>query len=161
MAKLHETQLMQVQAFLGNTVQIIEDFLNETTLTDLKSSKDENGDYVKAVLSQFRKLLVFSQEGRNACGAVLKGQSFQQAAAERLLYRIYHQCIEEFFDPKNDAWHEDSRSAYTGRISIRFNQPVHDSIILLIRSLEGDFQRMREELEYYETDYRAKMAQSK
>jgi len=68
--------------------------------------------------------------------------------------------IEEFFSPKNDAWFEDSRSAYTGRNSIIFYKSVPDNLQQLVKGLEGDFQRIREELQYYETDYRTKIIQS-
>ncbi|MFL6517094.1 MAG: DUF3907 family protein, partial [Bacillus sp. (in: firmicutes)] len=107
------------------------------------------------------KLIVYSEEGLDACSVILQGSPFQKGAAEKTLYKIYHQCIEEFFSPKNDAWFEDSRSAYTGRNSIKFYRNISDSIVQLVKSLEGEFQRIREELEYYETDYRTKMIQSK
>jgi len=67
----------------------------------------------------------------------------------------------EFFSPKNDAWYEDSRSAYTGRNSIKFYKEVPESLRQLVKGLEGEFQRIREDLEFYETDYRTKIIQSK
>ena len=45
--------------------------------------------------------------------------------------------------------------------SIKFYKNVPERVQQLIKGLEGEFQRMREELEYYETDYRTKMIQSK
>jgi hypothetical protein len=108
-----------------------------------------------------RKLLVYCEEGLDACSVILQSEPFQKATAEKTLYRIFHQCIEEFFSPKNDAWFEDSRSAYTGRNSIKFYKAVPESVQELVKGLEGEFQRVREELEYYETDYRTKMIQSK
>ncbi|BBP90427.1 hypothetical protein BsIDN1_40450 [Bacillus safensis] len=47
-------------------------------------------------------------------------QTFPQQAAQKMLHRIYHQCIEEFFTPKKDTWYEDSRSAYTGKKAALF-----------------------------------------
>ncbi|MFB6465949.1 YpuI family protein [Cytobacillus sp. Hz8] len=156
-----KTQLEEVSLFLTNVVAKIENFLNETTITELM--KEKNGDelYYKMLLASFRKILVYCDESLEACKIVLKSETFPKGAAEKTLYKIYHQCIEEFFTPKNDAWYEDSRSAYTGRNSIKFHQEAPESIKKMLKSLEGGFQRVREELEYYETDYRTKMIQSK
>ena len=158
---LVKTQLMDVKDFLSKSILTLEDFLNETTISDLSLENDKEHSYNKLILSNLRKLVVYSSECLETCAVILQNEPFQKAAAEKTLYKIYHQCIEEFFSPKNDAWFEDSRSAYTGRNSIKFYRNVSESVIQLIKSLEGDFQRIREELEYYETDYRTKMIQSK
>lgn len=158
---LVESQLNDVKGFLKGTIQTIEGFLNETTISQLNPETEENHNYTKLIVSSLRKLLVYSEESIETCALILQSEPFQKAAAEKTLYRIYHQCIEEFFSPKNDAWYEDSRSAYTGKNSIKYYQPVSETIQNLIKGIEGDFQRIREELEFYETDYRTKMAQSK
>ncbi|MFZ7945108.1 MULTISPECIES: YpuI family protein [Bacillaceae] len=158
---LVKTQLNDVKEFLTKSIATLEDFLNESTISQLSIETDEDRNYNKLVFSNLRKLVVFSGEGLETCSIILLNEPFQKAAAEKTLYKIYHQCIEEFFSPKNDAWFEDSRSAYTGRNSIKFYRNVSESIVQLIQSLEGDFQRIREELEYYETDYRTKMIQTK
>jgi len=154
---LVKTQLQDVSEFLNGTVMELGDFLNETTITNLQNEKNTVGDYYKQLLTNLRRLEVFCQEGNEACNIVLKNETFHKGAAEKTLYKIYHQCIEEFFSPRNDAWYEDSRSAYTGKNSIKFHQEVAESLSNLIKKLEAGFQRMREELEYYETDYRTKM----
>lgn len=156
-----KTQLEEVKSFLSKTVLELETFLNDTTLTKLMNEEAGEEDYYKTILSNIRKLLVYCEEGLDACSIILQSESFQKGAAEKTLYRIYHQCIEEFFSPKNDAWFEDSRSAYTGKNSIKLQKQTPKSIIDLLKRLEGEFQRIREELEYYETDYRTKMIQSK
>lgn len=156
-----KTQLEDVKNFLGNTVIEMENFLNETTLSGLLQEKTGDEIYYKNVMANIRKLLVYCEEGLDACTVILLGEPFQKGAAEKTLYRIYHQCIDEFFSPKNDSWFENSRSAYTGKNSIRFHSEVPESILFLFRNLEGPFQTIREELEYYETDYRTKMLQSK
>ncbi|UII54694.1 YpuI family protein [Cytobacillus spongiae] len=156
-----KSQLEDVSSFLQTTVQELEDFLNKTTLAALMNEKQGDEEYYKAILSHMRKLLVYCEEGLDACHVILQGVSFQKGAAEKTLYRIYHQCIEEFFSPKNDAWFENSRSAYTGKNAIKLKSEVPDSLVRLFKGLEGDFQRIREELEYYETDYRTKMTQTK
>jgi hypothetical protein len=158
---LVKTQLNDVKEFLIKSISTLEDFLNETTISQLNVENDEDRVYVKLILANMRKLVVYSEEGLEACSVILQSEPFQKAAAEKTLYKIYHQCIEEFFSPKNDAWFENSRSAYTGRNSIKFYRNVSEKISALIKSLESDFQRIREELEYYETDYRTKMIQSK
>jgi hypothetical protein len=158
---LVKTQLNDVKNFLGKSILILEDFLNEATISQLKLENEEDLNYNKLIFANLRKIIVYSEEGLDACSVIMQGNTFQKAAAEKTLYKIYHQCIEEFFSPKNDAWFEDSRSAYTGRNSIKFYRKVSDNILQLVKSLEGEFQRIREELEFYETDYRTKMIQSK
>ena len=158
---LVETQVHDVKSFLAKTTATIEEFLNETTLSGLRLENEEDRIYHKLVLSNLRKLLVYSEEGYEACKVILQSENFPKGAAEKTLYKIFHQCIEEFFSPKNDAWSENSRSAYTGRNAIKFYRNVSEKIVQLVNGLEGDFQRIREELEYYETDYRTKMTQSK
>jgi Rps23 Pro-64 3,4-dihydroxylase Tpa1-like proline 4-hydroxylase len=158
---LVKSQLNEVKGFLSETITSLEDFLNETTITQMIQESENDLSYNKLVFSSLRKLIVYSEESLDACTVILQNESFQKAAAEKTLYRIYHQCIEEFFSPKNDAWFEDSRSAYTGKNSIKFYKAVPETLLQLVKGLEGEFQRIREELEFYETDYRTKMIQSK
>lgn len=158
---LVKSQLNDVKTFLRNAIAELEGFLNETTLSELSEGLDSDQKHNQIILSNLRKLLVYSEETMDACTIILNSEPFQKPAAEKTLYRVYHQCIEEFFSPKNDAWYEDSRSAYTGKNAIKFYKPVSIKISELVNSLEGEFQRMREELEFYETDYRTKMTQSK
>ncbi|MEH7107397.1 YpuI family protein [Bacillus sp. JJ1764] len=158
---LVHTQLNDVKEFLTKTSSTIGGFLNEATISQFGLEQEEDQTYLKQIFSNLRKLVVYGEEGLDACSVILQSEPFQKAAAEKTLYRIYHQCINEFFSPKNDAWYEDSRSAYTGRNSIKYYRNVPEPVVQLIKSLEGDFQRIREELEYYETDYRTKITQSK
>lgn len=156
-----KTQIEEVREFLSESVLKLEGFLNETTLSKLEEGQHSDREYYQTILSSLRKLTVYCEEGLDACKIILQAEVFSKPAAEKTLYRIYYQCIEEFFSPKSDAWYEDSRSAYTGRNAIKFRQPVSAALSELLLSLEGGFQRIREELEYYETDYRTKMLQSK
>ncbi|KMJ59808.1 hypothetical protein AB685_02800 [Bacillus sp. LL01] len=155
-----KSQTEQVESFLGNTVHQLNSFLNEATLTTLVAESSTKQEYVELLLLNTRRLSVFCDEGLNACQVILKSEPFRKSAAEKVLYNIYHQCIEEFFAPRNDAWYEDSRSAYTGKNSIQFHEAPPESLKVVIRGLESEFQAVREELEYYETDYRTKMIQS-
>ncbi|WP_174734061.1 DUF3907 family protein [Mesobacillus harenae] len=155
------SQLKDVKDFLSNTVLKLEDFLNETTLSSMEQEIQGSEDYNKTILSNLRKLLVSCEEGLEACKVVLQGDPFSKPAAEKTLFGIYYHCIEEFFSPRSDVWYEDSRSAYTGKNSIKFRQGVTKGVGSLMAGLEGEFQRIREELEYYETDYRTKILHSK
>lgn len=128
-----KSQMEDVKNFLGNSVAVFEDFLNNTTIKDLEEEKEGNANYYKSILSHVRKLLVYCEEGLDASTIILKSDPFQKGAAEKTLYRIYHQCIEEFFSPKNDAWFENSRSAYTGKNSIQFHEEVPDSLKTMFR----------------------------
>ncbi|MBD3109728.1 YpuI family protein [Bacillus sp. AGMB 02131] len=154
---LVKSQLEEVSEFLGTTVKDLEEYLNVTTKDSLLHEQNANEDYYKSLLSNLRRLVVYCEEGYEACNIVLNNEVFHKIAAEKTLYKIFHQCIEEFFSPKNDSWYEDSRSAYTGKNSIKFHQEVAPSLSDLIKRLESGFQSVREDLEYYETDYRTKM----
>ena len=156
-----KAQLEDVKNFLVTTINELENYLNQTLLSDFLDEKKDDEAYYKLLLSNIRKLLVYCEEGLDSCEIILQSETFPKAAAEKTLYRIYHQCIEEFFSPRNDVWFEDSRSAYTGKNSIKVRQEVPISLNQLLGGLEGEFQRVREELQFYETDYRTKMIQSK
>ncbi|WP_026694772.1 DUF3907 family protein [Peribacillus kribbensis] len=155
-----QSQLEDVKSFLQTSIIHIEDYLNATTLNSMQAEKAGDSDYYKALLSAIRKLAVYSEENLEACRVVLQNEVFHKAAAEKILYRVYHQVVEEFFSPKSDCWFEDSRSAYTGKNSIKFRMEHPGSMSDLVKQLESAFQAVREELEFYETDYRTKMIQS-
>nr|MDH3153980.1 YpuI family protein [Bacillus licheniformis] len=153
-------QTEQAGEFLAQTVQTLCDYLNETTLSSLEAEEPGRRDYYRDVLSNLRKLAVYCEEGLAACRIEAAAGSFSGGCAtERTLYQVYHRCIEEFFTPKKDTWYEDSRAAYTGKNAICFHEPAPASLKNLMASLETGYQSMREELEYYATDYRMKMVQ--
>ena len=156
-----KSQTEEVEKFLKSSVKTITDYLNETTLSGLLQETKGEQSYYEALLSNLRKLVVNCEDGLETSSVVLSNEPIRKAAAEKALYKIYHQCIEEFFTPQSDIWYEDSRSAYTGKNSIKFRQTPPSSIQQLLSSLESSFQSIREELEFYETDYRTKMLQSK
>jgi hypothetical protein len=156
-----EAQIADVTKHLSKTVQSMEKFLNYTTLDMLVKENNELLDYYKTVVAQCRKILVYSEEGLEEAQLIMKASPFPKQFAEKILYKIYHQCIEEFFSPKSDVWYEDSRAAYTGKNAICFRQDVDPSILQLFHEIEGSLQYLREELQYYETDYKTKLLQSK
>jgi hypothetical protein len=156
-----ETQLLDAVKYLTITVQSMEDYLNKTTLQMLVNGTESDADYYKRVISQCRKILVYSEGNLEEANLLLKASPLPKQLAEKILFKIYHQCIEEFFSPKSDVWYEDSRAAYTGKNAICFRMEVPTSLERLFQQIEGGFQHLREELEYYETDYKTKLLQSK
>ncbi|RXJ03860.1 DUF3907 family protein [Anaerobacillus alkaliphilus] len=147
---------------LSKISKTVSDFLNETTVTNLKAEKDENKEgYYADLLVSLRRINVFCDEGKNSCEVILSGNTFRKAAAEKTLFWIYHNCVEEFFNPRIENWYEDSRAAYTGKNAIKFANEVPESLKQMVASIEGPFQTIREELEYYETDYQTKVIQTK
>lgn len=157
-----ENQTKQVEEFLQEVVFVLTDYLNHHTITSLVEEVSEADQaYFEGLLSANRRLLVFCEEGLDACRVLLKSSPFRKNAAENTLYKIYHQVISEFFSPKNDYWYENSRSAYTGKNAIAFPQTPPPSLQAMMKQLEGKFQSIREELEYYETDYKTKTMQPK
>ncbi|WP_416149656.1 DUF3907 family protein [Salipaludibacillus sp. HK11] len=135
-------------------------FLNEATLSNFIAEGNETSKQeFEHILDQFRRLLVFFDEGRESGNLLLRSENFRKGAAEKTLFWIFHQCIEEFFQPHFDIWFEDSRAAYTGKNAIKFRSDVPSKIKEIVQSIEGPLQEVREELEYYETDYRTKVNQ--
>ncbi|MDA1475019.1 DUF3907 family protein [Bacillus sp. CLL-3-40] len=149
-AKAHTEQ---TGVFLSEAVQMLNHFLNETTLTSLKAEEPRQEAYYREVLSNLRKLAVCCEEGLDTCQIMLQQKPFQDAAAERVLYQIYHRCVEEFFSPKKDTWYEDSRALYTGGNAICFHEPIPATLEKLMVSLATYYQSMRENLEYYGANF--------
>lgn len=155
-------QITLAHETLNKINAIVSQYLNETTVSSLKSEKEEaNAGYYEAILASLRRISVYCDEGKDSCEVILNGKTFRKAAAEKTLFWIFHNCIEEFFNPRIENWYEDSRSAYTGRNAIKFPYEVPQSLTDVVASIEGPFQSIREELEYYETDYQTKVIQTK
>ncbi|MGE6629479.1 YpuI family protein [Bacillus sp. NPDC077027] len=152
-----KAQVDQAGVFLSKVVIEMSDYLNETTLSNLKQSNPNEEAYYCDMLSTLRKLAVYCEEAAALCKKIMQQKTFPEQAAEQILYRIYHQCIEEFFTPKKETWYEDSRSAYTGKSCIVFHHAVPAELKQLFSSLEKDFLVMREELEYQASDYQMNM----
>ncbi len=147
---------------LTNISNIVSKFLNDSTVANLKAEKPEEKEgYYVELFASLRRINVFCDEGKTSCEIILNGNSFRKAAAEKTLFWIYHNCVEEFFNPRFENWYEDSRAAYTGKNAIKFVQEVPQSLKDMIASIEGPFQTIREELEYYETDYQTKVIHTK
>ncbi|MBO8154904.1 MAG: DUF3907 family protein [Bacillaceae bacterium] len=148
-----QSQMNDVKVFLEETAELLGQYLDhhEINLLLNEDGSKEKG-YYHNLLKTLRRIEVFCQEALDAVTVILHSEPFRRNVAEKTLYRIYHKCIVEFFSPKDDVWHEDSRALYTGKNAIKFLHEPPASIKMLIRRLEPDFQRMREELDYYEID---------
>jgi hypothetical protein len=159
---LIKSQLTLANETLASICGEISIYLNEMTLSKMQEEVEgSDKDYYGSILSSLRRVLVFCEEGKDSSGVILGGTTFRKGAAEKTMYWIYHHCVEEFFNPKMDNWYEDSRSAYTGKNAIKFSKEVPQSLKDLMTSIEGPFQTIREELEYYEMDYQTKIIQTK
>ncbi|MCP6681214.1 DUF3907 family protein [Bacillus nakamurai] len=136
--------------FLAKVVTMVSSYLNHTTLPDMQASGGADEAYCRDVLSVLRRMTVFCEGAQEACRRLLIQEPFQEASAEKMLFKVYHQCVEEFFMPKKDTWYENSRAAYTDQSTIQFYQHVPDSLQSLLLALSRDFLHMREELAQYE-----------
>ncbi|NOU95443.1 DUF3907 family protein [Paenibacillus sp. LMG 31456] len=139
---------------LNEAIVKMEKFLNEHSLLQLNTEVDAAmEDFYKGYLSDTRHLLVFSEVAYEKLGVSLRRPTFNVEYAEKVLYEVYHSCVNNFFYPKNECYSEDGRYAYTGQDAIRFRKkPVREARDLTIE-LSKIFETLREELAYYETDY--------
>lgn len=155
-------QIILAHETLNKISAIVSEFLDETTVTNLNLEKQEEKEgYYGSLLISLRRINVFCDEGKNSCEIILNGKTFRKVAAEKTLHWIFYNCIEEFFNPRIENWYEDSRAAYTGKNAIKYTYAVPQSIKEMVARIEGPFQTLREELEYYETDYQTKVIQTK
>lgn len=143
-------QTQKTGEFLSMVVNTVNDYLNQTTLESLQAELPIEKGYCCDVLSTLRRMAVFCEGGAEACRRLLMQEPFQEARAEKTLYNVYHQCIEEFFMPKKDTWCENSRASYTGVSAIEFYHAVPASLEQLLLPLSAAFLKMREELAHYE-----------
>ncbi|WP_245207920.1 DUF3907 family protein [Sediminibacillus dalangtanensis] len=149
----------EVSIFLADSLHEISSYLNNCKLADLMSEDgSRDSGYYMELLKALRRLEVFCDEANDTVNGLLREEPMRETAAERTLYGIHHQCILGFFSPKNDAWYENSRASYSGRQSITFYHQPPYSFLRLMAHLEKSFQRMREELSYYETTYQKRMS---
>lgn len=159
---LVKEQIILAHETLNKISVIVSKFLDETTVTNLNSEKKEEKEgYYGALLISLRRINVFCDEGKNSCEVILNGKTFRKAAAEKTLHWIFYSCVEEFYNPRIENWYEDSRAAYTGKNAIKYTYSVPQSLKEMVASIERPFQTLREELEYYETDYQTKVIQTK
>jgi hypothetical protein len=134
----------------------LETFLNNTSLPQLMSKTSQSEEYetyYKSYLSDLRHLLVNCENAYERLGITLRRSTFNKEFAEENLYLVYHTCINLFFYPKGEVYEEDGRNSYTGRDAIIFHKEVTPELRALTLGLSKEFEYLRDELQYYETDY--------
>lgn len=144
--------------------RMLEEFLNYNHVPKLleESSREEGMEqYVKEYLSDLRHLLVSCEIGYEKVSLVLRRARFNEEFAEKVLHEVVHVCIYNFYYPKNEVYEEDGRYSYTHHDAIQFRKPPADSLRKLTISLSKIFEELRDELEYYETDYETRMRMQK
>lgn len=140
---------------LKGAVDQLEPFLNHYALSQLLGEdNDEEGSlFYKGLLSDLRQLLVYSEVAAEKLGVLLRRPNFDSEHGERVLYEVYHHCVNAFFYPKNECYSEDGRYAYTGQDAIRFRyKPVREARNIVL-SVSKIFEELRDDLSYYESDY--------
>ncbi len=134
----------------------LERFLNQVTLAGLVSQSgdpEEYEDYYRSYLSDLRHLLVYCENAYEKLGVCLRRSRFNEEFAEEVLYQVYHTCVNNFYYPKGEVYDEDGRYSYTGQDAIIFRKNVTPELRNLTLSLSKVFEQLRDELQYYETDY--------
>ncbi len=134
----------------------LERFLNQVTLAGLVAQSGDPEEYelyYRNYLSDLRHLLVYSENAFEKLGVCLRRARFNEEFAEEALYQVYHTCINNFYYPKGEVYDEDGRYSYTGQDAIIFRKQVTPELRSLTLSLSKIFEQMRDDLQYYETDY--------
>ncbi|MNO45932.1 hypothetical protein D3C76_362110 [compost metagenome] len=139
---------------LKDNISKLETFLNHYSLSLLAEGQEEEMNmFYRGFLSDLRQLLVFSEECYEKLGISLRRGTFDEESAEKVLYRVYHDCINRFFYPKNESYSEDGRYAYTGQDAIRFRKKPSRPARDIVLSITSSFEELRDELSYYESEY--------
>lgn len=129
----------------------LETFLNYHSMDHFVD--EEMKEFYRGFLSDMRTLLVFSEVEYEKLGIALRRPTFHEAAAEKTLYEVYHNVVNNFFYPKHESYSEDGRYAYTGQDAIRFRLEPEKTVRDITLDLAKIFEELREMLAYYETDY--------
>ncbi|RUS48469.1 DUF3907 family protein [Cohnella sp. AR92] len=135
-------------------IEQLETFLNNFALPQLtEGASDDSVNVHAGLLSDLRHLLVFSEVAYEKLGALLRRPNFDTDAAERVLYEVYHHCVNSYFYPKNEAYSEDGRYAYTGQDAIRFRAKPSRAERDVVLGISRSYEELRDELAYYESEY--------
>lgn len=139
---------------LKEAIAKLEIFLNYHSIAHLNG--EQNGamdEFYRGFLADMRHLLVFSEVASEKLGISLRRPNFNVEYAQKVLYDVYHNCVDHFFHPKNECYSEDGRYAYTRQDTIRFRKRPIRSVRDITLELSNIFEELREDLAYYETDY--------
>lgn len=139
---------------LKEAIAKMELFLNHYSLPQLSMENDPAmEEFYRGYLSDTRHLLVFCEVAYEKLGMNLRRPHFNEDYAEKVLYDVYHNCVNGFYYPKNECYSEDGRYAYTGQDAIRFRKKPSREVRNLTIELSKIYEELREDLTYYETDY--------
>lgn len=141
---------------LKSAKEQLEDFLNYYSVHQLKEGKSlhpEQEKYICEFLSDLRHLVVVCELGYEKVSLVLRRATFSEDFADKVLGEIVHSCVYGFYYPRNEVYEEDGRYSYTAQDAIRFREATPEVLQQLVFSLSKIFEHLRDELEYYETDY--------
>ncbi|MBA4492810.1 DUF3907 family protein [Paenactinomyces guangxiensis] len=142
---------------LRDAKQELEQFLNNHCVTQLTEGQTdqpaETEAYICDFLADLRHLSVACELGYEKVSLVLRRAKFNHDFAEKVLSEIVHSCIYCFYYPRNEVYEEDGRYSYTSVDAIKFRQTPPEPLRQITVSLSKIFEILRDELEYYETDY--------
>ncbi|WP_124728060.1 DUF3907 family protein [Staphylospora marina] len=142
----------------------LDHFLNHVSVPELLREAEDAGEETKNYLCEFlrdlRLLSVLCEASREKASLVLRRSRFREDWAEKVLSEIMHSCVYAFYFPKNEVYEEDGRYSYTGQEAIKFRRTPPTKLRDLVLSLSRTFECLREELDYYETDYQTRVRMS-
>lgn len=139
---------------LKTAIRELEQFLNGYALPELvQEDSPEARSFYSGLLSDLRHLLVFSEVASEKIGTLLRRPNFDSEQGERILYEVYHQCVNAFFYPKNECYSEDGRYAYTGQDAIRFRMKPVRAARDVVLNVSRVYEELRDDLAYYESEY--------
>ncbi|WP_343782472.1 DUF3907 family protein [Alkalibacillus silvisoli] len=126
-------------------------FLNDKSVSYILTEEDDlDREYIQSVVKHFRYLEVYCMEGKHALERLIATEDIQEEVLEKVLQGVYLKCVNGFFSPKDDIWHEDSRASYRNKMSIDFQYEPGSHIVDLTEIVEPVFQDLREQLDYLE-----------
>lgn len=134
----------------------LEQFLNYHCVPQLMEGQLEQPElerYVRDFLGDLRHLSVACELGYEKVSLVLRRAKFNHDFAEKVLNEIVHTCVYNFYYPRNEVYEEDGRYSYTAHDAIQFRQTPPEPLRQITVNLSKIFETLRDELEYYETDY--------
>ncbi|WP_223067126.1 YpuI family protein [Paenibacillus caui] len=147
---------------LKTAAERLEQFLNHYSLPQLAEEPDEETTrFYKGFLSDLRHLLVFTEANYEKLGVLLRRPNFDKEAAEKALYHVYHDCVNNFFYPKSEGYAEDGRYAYTGQDAIRFRRKPVRAARDVVLDVTKIYEELRDDLTYYESDYLTQLRMQK
>lgn len=149
LCKLTKDQLRDIKEELDN-------FLSYVSIPQLLEDEqvlEEKVEYVREFLRDLRHLSVACEISYEKISLVLRRARFKHEFAEKVLSEIVHSCIYSFYYPKHEVYEEDGRYSYTNQDAIKFRQSPPEPLRKLTVSLSKKFEVLRDELDYYETDY--------